>query len=213
MAIVRNAEGVPGGIPSVWRPSVAISGAVMLVCVAVTTIGTVAADSPMLDITADPMGGFRATAVLHVPASPEVVRAVLTDYEHWPALFNGRFRVVELRREPERVVTDLMIKRSPLPGELRLFCETREFAGGILVTTGLDGDFTRYVRRWTLTPEPNDRKSGPMTGTRAEMELSLELRTWVPDWLLAANLRRELLEHFRLLQENALEKMKVEETR
>jgi hypothetical protein len=162
-----------------------------------------------LEISADPAGGYRAQAELHFAAPPEAIRAALTDYEHWPALFNGRFRVVQLRREKDRVLTDLMIRRSPLPGELRLYCETRELWGGVLVTTGLEGDFVRYVRRWKLEPEVRTEGAGPRTGTRAHMELSLELRTWVPDWLLVRNLRAELLEHFRILEDKALDSMKA----
>lgn len=164
---------------------------------------------PSLEISADPAGGFRAHAELHLAASPEAVRAALTDYEHWPALFNGRFRVVQLRHEKDRVLTDLLIRRSPLPGELRLYCETRELPGGVLVTTGLEGDFARYARRWTLRPEQRTGAAGSTRGTHADMDLSLDLRTWVPDWLLVRNLRQELLEHFRILEEEALQRMQA----
>jgi hypothetical protein len=200
---VQKAEGLLGGVLLGWLPSASICTALVLLWAAGTPVGTVAADSSTLDIAADPLGGFRAKAILHIPAPPEAVRAVLTDYEHWPALFNGRFRIVELRRETERVLTDLMITRSPLPGTLRLFCETRELSGGVLVTTGLDGDFTRYARRWTLTAEPVRGAPTHAAGTRAEMELSLELRSWVPDWLMRHRLRQELLDHFEILQEKA----------
>jgi hypothetical protein len=176
-------------------------GSLLLSCLLWASNGSI----PSLEISADPAGGYRAHAQLHLSASPAAVHAALTDYEQWPALFNGRFRVVQLRREKDRVLTDLMIRRSPLPGELRLYCETREQRDGVLVTTGLEGDFARYVRRWKL--EPEFRVAG--TGTRADMELSLELQTWVPDWLLVRNLRAELLEHFRILEEKALEKMKA----
>jgi hypothetical protein len=160
---------------------------------------------PILDITRETHGGFRATATLHIAAPPQSVRAVLTDYERWPDLFAGRFRVVRLQREPHRVVTDLLIKRFPLPGQLRLLCETREHRDGRLVTSLIDGDFTRYVRQWTFTSEPNRLDPHAGGGTRAEMDLSLQLKSWVPDWLLIANLRRELLDHFRILREQAIQ--------
>jgi Polyketide cyclase / dehydrase and lipid transport len=164
--------------------------------------------NPTLEIVTEPSGGFHAMARFYIAAPPSVVRAVLTEYEAWPALFNGRFRIVRLQREADRVVTDLMIKRSPLPGELRLLCETRETPDGTLITSLLAGDFKRYVRRWTLHTDPEGRTAVPggRVGTRAVMDLSLELRTIVPDWIVVYNMRRELLDHFRILQEMAVAK-------
>jgi hypothetical protein len=178
----------------------------MLLWVALTTIGAVAGDAPTLEITEDPPGGFRAKAVLHIPASPEAVHAVLTDYDAWPALFGGRFRITHVQHEPGRVVTDLLIKRTPLPGEMRLLCETQELPDGVLVTSLMEGDFTRYVRRWKLDPEPNGVAPHTQLGTQAQMDLSMELKTWVPDWIVRAHLRRQLLEHFRILREKAIQK-------
>ena len=163
---------------------------------------------PYLEIARDPAGGFHARSILHIPVPPAVVRAVLTDYEQWPELFNGRFRIVRLQRAPERVITELMILRSPLPGELRLLCETRTTPDGGLVTTLLDGDFKRYVRRWRFEPWQvgDDTNVQRARGTEAVMELSLELETVVPDWIVVYNLRRQLLEHFRILHEKSLAK-------
>jgi hypothetical protein len=42
------------------------------------------------------------------------------------------------------------------------------------------------------------------------MDLSLDLRTWVPDWLLVRKLREELLEHFRILDEKAMAMQKMQ---
>jgi polyketide cyclase/dehydrase/lipid transport protein len=185
---------------------VVICSAAIVMQLAVTMIDGQAVEAPMLDIAEEPSGGFRAKAILHIPASPATVRAVLTDYERWPDLFAGRFRVTRLKRESDRVITDLLIKRFPLPGEMRLLCETRERPDGGLVTSLIEGDFTRYVRQWTLTPEPNSPDPQAFSGTRAEMDLSLQLKSWVPDWLLIANLRGQLLEHFRILREQAIQR-------
>jgi hypothetical protein len=161
---------------------------------------------PTLRIVRDAAGGFHATATLRLPGSPAAVRAVLTNYEEWPALFAGRVRIVQLQRHRDRVVTDLMIRRSPLPGELRLLCETTVGPDGGLVTTLLDGDFRHYARRWTFQAESEDpRSAGPASpATRATMDLSMELATAVPDWIVEYNLRRQLLEHFRILREKLL---------
>ena len=166
-----------------------------------------AVDAPatVLEIHDDPAGGKKAVATLRIAVPPDAVRAVLSDYERWPDLFDGRFRITRLERLDGRVVTDLLIDRSPLPGELRLVCETRELPTGEIVTSLIEGDFKRYLRRWRFVPEMN----GGVVHTRAEMELLVDLDSWVPDWLFAAMLRRDLETHFKILRERALERSGV----
>lgn len=161
-----------------------------------------AADAPAteLEIRDDPAGGKKAVATLRIAVPPDAVRAVLSDYERWPDLFDGRFRIARLERLDGRVVTDLLIDRSPLPGEMRLVCETRELPNGEIVTSLIEGNFTRYLRRWRFVPEIH----GGAVHTRAEMELLVAMDSWVPDWLFAAMLRRDLETHFKILRERAL---------
>lgn len=97
-------------------------------------------------------------------------------------------------------MTDLLIDRSPLPGKIRLVCETRELPTGEIVTSLIEGDFKRYLRRWRFVPEMN----GGALHTRAEMELLVAMDSWVPDWLFATMLRRDLETHFKILRERAL---------
>ena len=155
---------------------------------------------PVLDVQSDPAGGKRAVATLRIPAPPDAVRAVLNDFEHWPELFDGRFELVKLDRQAGRVVTDLRIKRSPLPGHLRLLCETRDLPNGEIVTSLIEGNFRHYRRRWRLVPESD----GAAVHTRAEMDLSVDPDTWTPGWLFAAILRRDLETHFKILRERAV---------
>lgn len=176
---------------------------------AVCLVGTIGlpaeaadAQATKLEIRDDPAGGKKAVATLLIAAPPDAVRAVLSDYERWPDLFDGRFRVAKLERLDGRVVTDLLIDRSPLPGEMRLMCETRELPNGEIVTSLIEGDFTRYLRRWRFVPEIHDGA----VQTRAEMELLVAMDSWVPDWLFAAMLRRDLEAHFKILRERALER-------
>jgi ribosome-associated toxin RatA of RatAB toxin-antitoxin module len=173
-----------------------------LLGIAVISGVLLAADMPltMLEIRDDPAGGKKATATLRIAVPPGAVRAVLSDYERWPDLFAGRFRIARLERLDGRVVTDLLIDRSPLPGELRLLCETRELPNGEIVTSLIEGHFKRYRRRWRFVPEMN---SGAVH-TRAEMELLVEMDSWVPDWLFAAMLRRDLETHFKILRARSL---------
>ncbi len=185
------------------------SVAVMAVCgVLLFPAGVRAGDGPatLLAIEDDPAGGKKAVATLHIPASPEAVRAVLSDYEHWPELFDGRFRLARLERLEGGAVTDLLIDRSPLPGEMRLLCETRQMPNGELVTRLLGGDFKRYLRRWRFVPEAN----GGAVHTRAEMEMLVDLASWVPDWLFGRMLRSDLEAHFRVLRARAVSRIGVQ---
>ncbi len=125
---------------------------------------------------------------------------MLSDYERWPELFDGRFELVRLDRQDGRVVTDLRIKRTPLPGTLRLVCETTNLPNGDILTSLLEGDFKRYRRQWRFVPEID----GGAVRTRAEMELSVDPDTWTPGWLFAAILRSDLETHFRILRERAV---------
>ena len=159
------------------------------------------APDTVLAIHDDPSGGKQAVATLRIAAPPDAVRAVLSDYERWPDLFGGRFRLAKLERLEGRVVTDLLIKRSPLPGEMRLLCETRELPGGDILTSLIAGNFKRYRRHWRFVPEMN----GSTIHTRAEMDMLVEIDSWVPDWLFGVMLRRDLETHFRILRERSVE--------
>jgi hypothetical protein len=145
-----------------------------------------AEDAPdtVLDIRDDPAGGKKVAATLRIAAPPDAVRAVLSDYERWPDLFDGRFRMAKLERLNGRVVTDLLITRWPWPGEMRL----------------IEGNFKRYRRHWRFIPEPNGRA----VHTRAELEMLVDIDSWVPDWLFATMLRRDLEAHFKILRDRAV---------
>ncbi len=171
--------------------------------VVILLCGPVLAEQPpatVLDIQDDPAGGKKATAILRIAAPPDAVRAVLSDYERWPGLFDGRFRMAKLERLEGRVVTDLLITRWPLSGEMRLVCETRELPDGDILTSLIAGNFKRYKRHWRFIPEMN----GGAVHTRAEMDMLVDIDSWVPDWLFATMLRRDLEAHFRILRERAI---------
>ena len=194
-----------------WRSRFAASARLivpavfLLSAVLPEALGLAADERPFtLNIETVDGGGFHARATLHVPAPPDAVRAVLTDYERWPQLFAGRFRITKIERREGRVLTDLQIKRFPLPGEMRLLCETRESAGD-LMTSLVEGDFSRYERRWTF----RDESDGTHPRTRAELDLQFALVAWAPDWLVMMNLRRQLEEHLMILREMAMARVEV----
>jgi ribosome-associated toxin RatA of RatAB toxin-antitoxin module len=150
----------------------------------------------LLEVKLEPAGGVKATARILFPASHDTIQALLTDYAHWPDLFEVRMRLVDLKVRQGVVTTDLRIDHMLLPGERRLVTETRVQPGRIF-TDLVGGDFKRYHRVWRLAPS-NDGKA-----TRADFELAVEIDSVVPDWLVAEATRRELEAHFRIVKDKA----------
>ncbi len=155
-----------------------------------------------LRVQPDPDGGVRAVATVTFSAPVPIVQAILTDYARWPDLFDVRMRVAALTMADGVATIDLRIEHALLPGERRLLCESRATAAGSLVTDLKAGDFKRYHRVWTLTP------AGKGDETKAEFDLTVDIDSVVPDWLVALAMRRELESHFRLVRERAHEQAK-----
>jgi len=154
----------------------------------------VASPGALLNIAVDSAGVAHVRAVLELSARPAVVHAVLTDYAHWPLLFPRGLRIMAISQEKDGVETDVYVPRRFLPGEVHLITLTRETGPGILETSLIGGDFLRYRRTWILTPGlTNDE-------TRAELEMDIQLKQWIPGWLFTFVLKHELLEHFGRLQ-------------
>ena len=111
---------------------------------------------------------------------PAIIQRLLTDYAHWPELFDVRMRMAEIREQDGKVFTDIRIDHALLPGERRLLSETRTLPTGGLLTELKGGDFKQYRRFWKLTPVDGGAH------TKAEFELFVEIDTIVPDWMVAA---------------------------
>lgn len=161
--------------------------------------GAWAADTDRLDVTIEPKGGVRATAKVLFPAKPAIVQVLLTDYQHWPELFETPMRVAEVNVHEGVATVDLRITHSVMPGEHRLVTESRALSNGVLSTDLKAGDFKRYHRVWTLQPV------GDGNQTSADFELVVEPAFMVPDWLVAMVTRQELETHFRLVKQKLLE--------
>jgi hypothetical protein len=161
--------------------------------------GVSAAETDRLEVAAESGGGVRATASLVFPATPAVVQSLLTDYQHWPDLFEVRMRVAELNIHDGVATIDLRIEHPLIPGERRLVTESRGLPNGGLVTDLKGGDFKRYRRVWKLAP------AGAGNQTHADFELVVEIESLVPDWLVAIAMRQELAAHFRIVKQKALE--------
>ena len=157
-----------------------------------------AAESDELAVRTEPTGGVRATATILFPVEPAIIQRVLTDYVHWPELFDVRMRMAEVREEDGKTFTDIRIDHALLPGERRLLSETRTLPTGGILTELKGGDFKQYRRFWKLTPVDGGAH------TRAEFELLFEIDSNMPDWMVALALRRDLETHFRIMREKAL---------
>jgi hypothetical protein len=157
-----------------------------------------AAEPVVLDVHTEPTGGVRATAMILFPVEPAIIQRLLTDYAHWPELFDMRMRMAEIREQDGKVFTDIRIDHALLPGERRLLSETRPLPTGGLLTVLKGGDFKQYRRFWNLIPVDGG------VHTKAEFELVVEIDTIVPDWMVVMAMRRDLESHFRLMKEKAL---------
>ncbi|TMQ27303.1 MAG: hypothetical protein E6K65_14215 [Nitrospirae bacterium] len=163
-----------------------------------------AAEPVELDVRTEPTGGVRATATILFPVEPAIIQRILTDYAHWPELFDIRMRMAEVRVQDGKAFTDIRIDHALLPGERRLLSETRTLSTGGLLTELKGGDFKQYRRFWKLTPVDGGAH------TRAEFELLFEVDSNMPDWMVALALRRDLETHFRIMREKALAQQELQ---
>ena len=157
-----------------------------------------ATDPVVLDVRTEPTGGMLAMATILFPVGPAIIERLLTDYAHWPDLFDVRMRMAEIREQDGKVFTDIRIDHALLPGERRLLSETRALPTGGLLTEMKGGDFKQYRRFWKLIPVDGGGH------TKAEFELFVEIDTIFPDWMVAAAMKRDLESHFRIIREKAL---------
>ena len=157
-----------------------------------------AAEPVVLDVRTEPTGGVRATATILFPVEPAIIQRLLTDYAHWPELFDVRMRMAEVREQDGKAFTDIRIDHILLPGERRLLSESRTLPTGELLTELKGGDFQQYRRLWKLTPVDGG------VHTKAEFELLVEVDTVMPDWMVALAMRRDLETHFRIIRDKAL---------
>ena len=169
----------------------------LIVALMLSPVWSRAGDPVVLDVRTQPTGGVKATATVMFPVEPEILQQLLTDYAHWPDLFDTRMRMADIREQGGIVLTDIRIEHALLPGERRLLSESRTLPAGGLLTELKGGDFKQYRRLWLLTSTEGGRH------TRAEFELLVEIETFVPDWMIAVVMRQELETHFRILREKA----------
>ncbi|HJT20724.1 MAG TPA: SRPBCC family protein [Nitrospira sp.] len=148
-----------------------------------------------MEIRTESSGGVKAVARVRFAAKPAAVLTLLTDYPHWPDLFEVRMRVADVKIRDGVATVDLRIDHALLPGEQRLVTESHIVSDSGIVTDLVGGDFKKYHRVWTLTP------AGGGEQTVADFELTVAIDSLVPDWLVSLATRRELESHFRIVKE------------
>jgi hypothetical protein len=161
-------------------------------------------DTDVLNVAVESGGGVRAVARVTFSAPPRIVHSLLTDYVHWPELFEVRMRLAELSIHEGVATTDFRIEHAFLPGERRLITRSHALPGLGMVTDLVGGDFKQYHRVWKLTPVDGGSR------TRADFELVVAVDSIVPDWLVALAMRRELEAHFRIVKEKSLARAQAE---
>jgi hypothetical protein len=166
-----------------------------------------ATEPVVLDVRTESTGGVRATATIFFPVERAIIQGLLTDYTHWPELFDARMRMAEIREYDGKVFTDIRIDHALLSGERRLLSETRILPTGGLLTELKGGDFKQYRRFWKLIPIDGGAH------TKAEFELVVEIDTIVPDWMVATAMKRDLESHFRIMKEKALAQQELQPRR
>ena len=178
---------------------------IVMGCLVLGWSGWSRADEPVvLDVRTELTGGVRATATILFPVEPAIIQRLLTDYAHWPELFDVRMRMAEVREQDGKAFTDIRIDHALLPGERRLLSETRTLPTGGLLTELKGGDFKQYRRLWKLTPIDGGAH------TKAEFDLLVEIDMMVPDWMVVVAMRRDLESHFRIMKEKALAQVQQE---
>lgn len=119
-----------------------------------------------------------AAGVLTLPGSPDIARHLLTDAWNWPDLFVSPVWIRSVTRVEDRAVTDMYLSPSIFLGELHMVVETRQVSRHRLETRLVRGDVRRYAHVWELTPQ----SGAPCT--HAVLEMTMQLKTWMPNWLL-----------------------------
>jgi len=150
-------------------------------------------DIHSLDVVVDAQHVAHVHAILELPAKPEIVFAVLTDYAQWPTLFAPGLIIAAIRDEPEGVITEMYLPRVLLPGTLHVIIRTRVTPQQIEAEL-IGGDLHRFWRLWRLMPLAKGRE------TRAELQMAVQPKGWIPNWLIRYSIEMELHDHFERLR-------------
>lgn len=168
-----------------------------------------AADEPKsLHVRIEEDGVAVIQAQIKLPAPPDLVFTVLTDYTNWPLLFPDGVTTQVERLADHVVVTEMTIPHKIFFSKTRLKAESTETPPHKLETKLIEGDYLQYDQVWRLTPIQEGKY------TRAELNLTVQPNGWiiklVPALLYRWGLTVDLQEHFEKLRRQVLVKKREE---
>lgn len=162
--------------------------AVVSVCVALPGAHLAAtadpAPSPEVSVREE-RGTYAVTARFEVPQSPEIVLAVLSDYERIPRFMPDVKTSVVLERAPGRLVVEqqAVSKFMMFSKEVHLVLEVTETGHALQFTDRCGKSFKHYKGAWRVEPKG--------AGTIVTYELSAQPAFEVPEFILKRLLKRD----------------------
>lgn len=162
--------------------------AVVSVCVALPGARlTAAADpvpSPQVSVQ-EARGTYTVTARFEIPQPPEIVLAVLSDYEAIPRFMPDVKKSVVIERTPGRLVVEqqAVSKFMMFSKEIHLLLEVTEGDNRLEFTDRCGKSFTRYRGAWRIAPRG--------TGSIVTYELDAQPGFDVPEFILKRLLKRD----------------------
>lgn len=162
--------------------------AVVSVCVALpgAHLAATADPAPSPEVTVrEERGTYAVTARFEVPQSPEIVLAVLSDYEQIPRFMPDVKTSVVLERSPGRLVVEqqAVSKFMMFSKEVHLVLEVVESGRSLEFTDRCGKSFKRYTGAWRLEPKGS--------GTLVTYELTAQPGFDVPEFILKRLLKRD----------------------
>jgi ribosome-associated toxin RatA of RatAB toxin-antitoxin module len=140
-------------------------------------------------------GTYMVTARFEVPQPPEIVLAVLSDYEQIPRFMPDVKVSKILERTPGRLVVEqrAVSKFMMFSKEVHLLLEVTETPESLSFTDQSGQSFKRYTGAWKIEPRGN--------GSLVVYELTAEPAFDVPEFVLKRLLKRDsakLINHLRV---------------
>jgi carbon monoxide dehydrogenase subunit G len=142
------------------------------------------APSPEVSVREE-RGTYTVTARFEVPQPPDVVLAVLSDYEQIPRFMPDVKTSTVLERAPGRLVVEqrAVSKFMMFSKEVHLVLEVTETADALKFTDRCGKSFKSYVGAWRVEPRGN--------GSVVTYELSAQPAFDVPEFILKRLLKRD----------------------
>lgn len=140
--------------------------------------------SPQVSVQEE-RGTYTVTARFEVPQSPEIVLAVLSDYEEIPRFMPDVTKSVVLERAPGRLVVEqeAVSRFMMFSKQIHLLLEVSERGGSLQFVDRCGKSFKTYQGAWRVEPKGH--------GSLVTYELSAQPGFDVPEFILKRLLKRD----------------------